>query len=161
MTQTRNLKTSSVLVGLGVVALGTIRHLYQLVLEQRALESAVPFLTNTFLLWLQVVLVLCLILTGLGLAVRSRIGLSCSILGLLGVLVAHVGWYDYSSRTLKGFTDDPVLQRYPHMLPPSLFGLIGARWWDFILLLLFVALLIWEVRVMVKGVGNKVREIVQ
>lgn len=158
MTQTRDLKTSSVLVGLGVVGLGTIRHLYQLVLEQRALESAAPFLTNTFLLWLQVVLVLCLILTGLGLAARSRIGLSVSILGLLGVLVAHVGWYDYSSRTL---TDDPVLQRYPHMLPPSLFGLIGAQWWDFALLLLFVALLIWEIRVLVKAVGNRVREIVQ
>jgi hypothetical protein len=154
MTQAKDLKTS-VLIGLGIVALGVARHFHQFVLEQRTLERAAPFLTNTFLLWLHVVLVLCLMLTALGLAVRSRVGLSCSILGLLGVLVAHVGWYDYSRRTLKVFTDDPAFQKYPQLKPPSLFGLIGANWWDIVLLLLFLALLILEIRVLGKGVRRQ------
>ena len=154
MTQTQDLNTSSVLVGLGIVALGAARHFYQLVVEQRAIERAVPFLTNTFLLWLQVVLVLCLILTALGLAARSRVGLSCSILGLLGVLVAHVGWYDYSSRTLKVFTDDPIFLEHPEIIPPNSFGLIGARWWDLVLLILLVSLLVWEIKALVRWVGT-------
>jgi hypothetical protein len=139
------------LFGWVVVGLGAMRYLYQLVLEVRALDRASPFLTNRVFAWLLIFLLLSLLLVAVGLALRSRIGLGCSIIGLTGVLVGYVGWYHYSNDTLKMLRNESIFPWHPEILPPYSFGLIKGHWWDIALLIMFVSLFMWEIKVLLKA----------
>lgn len=154
-----DLKTNSILIGLAIIALGAALHVYQLVLEARALESASPFLTNTFFAWLQIVLLFALLLAAAGLVMRTRGGLVCSVMGLIGVLLGYLWWFGFSYRNLHLFDDDPIYTQHPELVPPSSFGLIGARWWDLVLLILFIGLLVWEIKMLVTRIKTRNHEV--
>jgi len=70
------------------------------------------------------------------------------ILGLLCVFVGHLGWLHYSQAVLDAMNQDGLYNRHPDLRPPSLFGFVGAKWWDIVLIILFVALFVWEIKVL-------------
>lgn len=143
-------RKSLMLFGLSVVAVAAILHIYQLVLEFRIIEEARPFHAELFPGRLHLFLLLALLVTGIGLAfIRTRAGLICSMLGLVAVFVAHVFWRSYSHTMLFWVNQDGLYERYPDLRPPTLFGLVGAHWWDFVLLAFFVVLFVWEVKLLV------------
>ena len=158
MPRTMPTKKNLVLFGLLVVGAGVILHAYQLVIEWRIIEQTRPFLTHLFPARLQVFLLLSLLLTAAGLAIGTRWALGCSILGLLGVLLGHIRWWHYSRRYLQLFAENPFYADHPEFIPPNSFGLIGATWWDIVLLVLFVTLLIWEVMTLVKMSSNQIKQ---
>lgn len=147
-----------VLFGLAVVTAGAIVHANQLVLELRIIERARPFLTHSFPARLQIFLLTSLLLTAAGLIIGTRIGLVCSQLGLVGVFVGHLGWFSYSYTMLHTVNQNGLYVRHPELVPPSLCGFIGARWWDLVLLILFAVLLVWEIKMLVTRVENRNRD---
>jgi hypothetical protein len=138
------------LFGLAVVIVAAILHAYQLAIESRIEAQARVFEADLFPGRLQLFLLLAFLLTAAGLAViRTRAGLICSMLGLIGVFVAHLFWLEYSHTMLYWVNQDGLYERHPDLRPPSLFGLVDAHWWDFVLLALFVVLFVWEVKLLV------------
>jgi hypothetical protein len=142
--------------GLPLVTLGVILHAYQLVVAVRNMRDAAPFEPDLYPPQLHFVLLLSLLLAAVGLAIGRRWGLVASSLGLLGVLLGYIDWFKVSHRNFQLLTIRPYSE-HPELIPPSLFGFIGARWWDLVLLVLFVALLAWELRVVVKGFSKRGR----
>jgi hypothetical protein len=56
-------------------------------------------------------------------------------------------WYGFSYRTLHANGDDTSFyQSHPEYMPPSTLGLLGARWWDFLVLFLTVIVLAYVIR---------------
>jgi hypothetical protein len=139
-----------VLFGLAVVTVAAILHAYQLVLESRIIEEARPFHAELFPGRLHLFLLLAFLIIAAGLLIGTRVGLVCSLLGLICVFVGHFGWLSYSYKVLHVVNQDGLYERHPDLRPPSLFGLVGARWWDLVLLLLFVVLLAWEIKTLVR-----------
>lgn len=138
------------LFGLSVVAVAAILHTYQLVLEFRIMAEARPFHAELFPGRLHLFLLLAFLVTAIGLTfIRTQAGVICSILGLVAVFVAHLFWRSYSHTMLYWVNQDGLYERHPDLRPESLWGLVGARWWDFVLLPLFVVLFVWEVKLLV------------
>jgi hypothetical protein len=137
-----------VLFGLAVVAVAAILHAYQLVLDTRIIEDA-PH-ADRFPGRLHLLLLLAFLVMAVGLLIGTRVGLVCSLLGLICVLLGHVAWLNYSHAVLYDINQNGLFDRHPDLRPPSLFGFVGARWWDVVLLLLFVALLVWEIKTLVR-----------
>jgi hypothetical protein len=150
----KKLDTNFVLFGMTVIALSAARHLYHLVLVLREIDDASPFLADTYFAWLQVFLLLSFLLAA-GLIVRTRSGVVCSVLGLLGVLLGHLGWFEYTYNNLQLLAHNSFYLKHPELVPPHSFGLIGGRWWDVALLILLVALLVWEIRMLVQKVEKR------
>lgn len=148
-----NEKKRLMLFGLPLVTVGVILNAYQMVLELRIIRESRPFDAYLFPANLRLFFLLCLLLTGVGLAIGRRWSFVASTLGLLGVAFEYVNWWHHSYRLLALHAQEPF-SRYPEIVPPTLAGLVWAKWWDLVLLFLLVALLIWEIRVLVKGVGN-------
>jgi hypothetical protein len=148
MAQGKNL----VLFGLGVVTVAAILHAYQLVLEFRLIGEARPFHAELFPGRLHLFLLISFLLIAAGLLIGTRAGLVCSVLGLICVFAGHVGWISYSYKVLHVVNQDGLYERHPDLRPPSSFGLVGARWWDLVLLLLFVVLLAWEIQTLIKQI---------
>lgn len=142
-----------VLFGLAVVILAAILHAYRLVLESRIIEDA-PH-ADRFPIWLQLYLLFTFLVIAAGLLFGTRVGLTCSILGLLCVFVGHLGWLHYSQAVLDAMNQDGLYDRHPELIPPNIWGFIGARWWDPVLLILFIVLLAWEIKMLVKRNGNQ------
>lgn len=143
-------RKSLVLFGLAVVTVAAIIHGFQLASELRIAKQAYPFEADLFPVRLRLFLFLAFLLAAAGLAViRKLAGLVCSMLGLVGVFVAHLFWISYSHTLLVWVNQDGLYERHPDLRPPSLFGLVGAHWWDFVLLALFVVLFVWEVKLLV------------
>src|SRR2546430_8886417 len=143
-----------VLFGWPIVTLGVILHAYQLVVELRLIRDAPPFEADVFPARLQMFLLLSLLLAAAGLALGRRWGLVASSLGLLGVLLGYTYWFYDSHRSLHTLAQEPFYTKHPEFVPPNLFGLIGARWWDLVLLIMFLALLIWQISVLVRMSGK-------
>lgn len=144
-----------VLFGLAVVTLAAIAHAYQLVLEFRIIEDA-PH-ANRVPAQLQLFLLLAFLMIAMGLLIRPRIGLVCSVFGLIIVFLGHVWWLYYSYAVLYAINYDGLYERHPDLRPQSLFGFAGARWWDVVLLVLFIALLVWEIKMLFTRAENRNR----
>ena len=148
-----------VVFGLAVVTVAAILHAFQLAIESRNEAQARPFEADLFPGRLQLFLLLAFLLTAAGLAfIRARAGLICSMLGLIGVFVAHLFWLSYSQTMLVWVNQDGLYERHPDLRPPSLFGLVGAHWWDFVLLALFVVIFVWEVKLLVSRAHKRNHE---
>ena len=148
--ETKNL----VLFGLPWVTVGVLLHAYQLVVALRMMRDAAPFEPDLFPPRLHFFLLMSLLLAAAGLAIGRRWGLIASSLGLLGALLAYIHWSYVSHRNFQLLTIRPYSE-HPELIPPSLFGFIGARWWDLVLLILFMALLVWEIKVLVNAQSAK------
>lgn len=148
-----------VLFGLAVVTVAAILHTYQLVLETRIIEY-MPH-ADRFPGRLDLFLLCAFLLVAGGLLIGTRMGLICSVFGLIIVFLGHVWWLYYSYALLHLINYDGLYERYPDLRPPSLFGFVGARWWDLVLLILFIALLLWEIKTLVKQDGNQDRTVAQ
>lgn len=136
--------------GFAVVGVAAIIHGFQLASELRIAKQAHPFEADLFPVRLPLFLLFAFLLTAAGLAgIRTRSGLICSMSGLLGVFGIHLLWLSYSHTVLYWVNQDGLYERHPDLRPPSLFGLVGAHWWDFVLLALFVVLFVWEVKLLV------------
>jgi hypothetical protein len=152
MAQGKNL----VLFGLAVVTVAAILHAYQMVLEFRIIEDA-PH-ADRFFVQLQIFLLLAFLLTAVGLAIRRRAALLCSVLGLICVFLGHLAWFLHSHRLLQAINQDRSYERPPpELIPPNIWGFVGARWWDMVLLPLFIALLVWEIKVLLTRVEKRNR----
>lgn len=149
------LSKNLVLFGLAVVTVAAALHAYQLVLELRIIDDA-PH-ADPFLARLQIFLLLALLLTAAGLAIRRRAGLVCSLFGLICVFLGHVAWFSSSHRVLLVMNQDGLYDRHPELIPPNIWGFIGARWWNIVLLALFIVLFVWEIKVLVKSYRNPER----
>lgn len=154
MARTIQQRKKTVLFGLSVVTGGMILQGYQLVVELRIIREARFFEPDLFPARLRAILLLTLLLAAVGLAIGRRWGLVASTLGLGGLLLGYVYWFYDSQRSFRLLAQDQAYTKPPDF-PSSLFGLIGARWWDFVLLMLFMTLLIWEVRTLVKARSNR------
>lgn len=148
-----------VLFGLSVVTVAAILHAYQLVLEFRIIEDA-PH-ADRFPARFHLFLLLVFLLIAAGLVVGRRAGLVCSVLGLICVLLGHVAWLSSNHRMFQAMNQDGFYERHPELRPPSLFGLVGARWWDLVLLILFLALFVWEIKILVTRVEKRDRTAAQ
>jgi hypothetical protein len=147
------------LFGLALVGVAAILHGFQLAIESRIEAQAYPFEADLFPGRLQLFLLFAFLITAAGLAgIRSRAGLICSMLGLLSVFGLHLLWLSYSHTVLYWANQDGLYERHPHLRPPSLFGLVGAHWWDFVLLALFVVLFVWEVKLLVSRAHKRDHE---
>ena len=134
------------LFGLAVVTVAAILHAYQLVVEFRIIEDARH--ADRFPARLQLFLLLAFLVIAAGLLIGTRVGLVCSLLGLLCVFLGHLVWLSYSNDMLYIVNQGGLYDRLPELRPPSLFGFVGARWWDLVLLILFVALFVWEIKLL-------------
>ena len=137
---------SLVLFGLAVVVVAAFLHAYQLVLDTRIIENA-PH-ADRFPGRLHLFLLLAFLVMAVGLLIGTRVGLVCSLLGLICVFLGHVAWLHYSHSVLYVMNQDGLYDRHPELIPPNIWGFIGARWWDVVLLILFSALLVWEIKVL-------------
>jgi len=152
MTRKIDQRKNLVLFGLAVVTVAAILHTYQMVLEFRIIEDAPQ--ADRFFVQLQIFLLLAFLLTAVGLAIRRRAARLCSVLGLICVFLGHVAWFLHSHRLLQAMSLDRRYEQYhPELIPPNIWGFVGARWWDLVLLLLFVALLVWEIKTLVRRDG--------
>lgn len=142
------LSKNLVLFGSAVVTVAAILHTYQLVLETRIAEEAHPFHADLFPGRLHLFLLLAFLVIAAGLIIGKRAGLVCSLLGLICVFVGHVGWFHYSHAVLYAMNQDERYAGHPELIPPNIWGFIGARWWDVVLLILFMALFVWEIKVL-------------
>jgi hypothetical protein len=147
------------LFGFAVVGVAAILHAYQLAIESRIAAQAHPFEADLFPGRLRLFLLLAFLLVAAGLVfIRKLAGLICSMLGLIGVFVAYLFWLEYSHTMLYWVNQDGLYERHPDLRPPSLFGLVDAHWWDFVLLALFVVLFVWEVKLLVSPVHKRNHE---
>jgi protein-S-isoprenylcysteine O-methyltransferase Ste14 len=48
----------------------------------------------------------------------------------------------------QAMNQDGFYDRHPELIPPNIWGFVGARWWDVVLLILFIALFVWEIKVL-------------
>lgn len=141
-----------VLFGVAVVTVAAILHTYQLVLEFRII-AAVPH-ADRFPARFHIFLLLVFLLIAAGLVVGRRAGLVCSVLGLVCVLLGHVAWLSSNQKIFQAMNQNGFYDRHPELAPPILLGFVGARWWDLILLVLFVALLFWEIKTLARRDGD-------
>lgn len=135
-----------VLFGLAVVTVAAILHAYQLVLEFRIIEDA-PH-ADRFPVRLQFFLLLTFLVIAAGLLIGTRVGLVGSLLGLICVFLGYVAWLSHSHKALQAMNQDGLYDRHPELIPPNIWGFVGARWWDVMLLILFIALLLWEIKLL-------------
>lgn len=154
MSEDLRQRKNVVLFGLPLVSVGVILHTYQLVVALRIMRDATPFEPDLFPPRLHFFLLLSLLLAAAGLAIGRGWGLVASSLGLVGVLLGYINWFYVSHRNFQLLAIPPYSE-HPELIPPSLFGFIGARWWDLVLLILFLALLIWQISVLVKVSGKR------
>jgi hypothetical protein len=110
---------------------------YPLLREWQHLERAsqLGILVSSSYAILRVFLILCFIVCATGLLLNNVAGLLTSVLSQFGVLAGYLYWFSYSSRRLSAFEGDPVLSQHPDFMPPHLLGLVGAHWWDFLIVL--------------------------
>jgi hypothetical protein len=154
MSKRLELNINFLLFATTVVALGVIRHIYRLTLLVQATLSAAPFLAVTTLIWLEVFLLFSF-LVGSCLALRTRIGILCSMVGLGGVLLGYVGWFSFTHKELKIFCQNPFYLEHPELVPQHSFGLLGGGWWDILLVISCVILLVWEIKLLVNSHSTK------
>src|SRR5258705_4272862 len=125
------------LFGLPVVTVGVILQAYQMILELRIMKGTKPFDPDLFPVNQRLFLLVCLLIIGVGLAIGRRWSFVVSTLGLLGVALEYVTCCHYTYRLLALYAEEPF-SKHPEIVPPSLVGLVGARWWDLVLLVLLV-----------------------
>lgn len=139
---------SFVLFGLAVVTVAAILHAYQLVLDSRIIEDA-PH-ADRFPGRLHLFLLLAFLLIAAGLLIGTRMGLLCSLLGLICVFLGHFAWFLHSHKRLQAIRLDKAYEQFhPALIPPNIWGFVGARWWNIVLLVLFMVLFVWEIKVLV------------
>jgi hypothetical protein len=161
MSRTIQQRKKVVLFGLAVITGGLILQAYQLVVELRIMRDARFFEADVFPARLRTILLLSLLVAAAGLAIGRRWGFVTSSLGLVGALLGYIYWFYDSHRSFQILAQEPFYTNHPEFVPPNSFGLIGARWWEMVLLMLFVALLIWEVITVVKMSGNRSNSVLQ
>jgi hypothetical protein len=150
-------RNSLVLFGLAVVTLAAILHAYQLVIETRIVKEARPFHADLFPGRLHLFLLCAFLLVAAGLLIGTRMGLICSVFGLMIVFLGHV-WWLYYSYALLHVINYGLYERHPDLRNPSLFGFVGARWWDMVLLILFIALFICEIKTLLETFKRRMSE---
>ena len=133
--------------------LAATAHGYQFAIEWRALQpvAGIYILRSPSFAFLQVFLAASFLVFAIGLLTqtwRKRIGLVVSIVGLICVLLGHVEWYVFTKHTLPDLVGELLRAHRPDMIPPHPLGLIGAKWWDILILLSSAMLLLWEVKVL-------------
>lgn len=97
----------------------------------------------------------CLIVSTLGLCMRSAIGLLVSLSGLLGSGVGYSLWYISSLQTMNLLAVNPYYKTHPEAVPPHYLGFVGAEWWNLVVLVVIAFLVIWELKALLKGFSQR------
>jgi len=152
-SKARTLEAKVTIAGLVFAVLAATAHGYQLIIEWRFLGRATELgiLTSSSFALLQLFFVLSFLTYAVGLLMHNLPRLIISILGLSGALFGYIYWFSYSSRWLKGIRTDMFYAEHPEFVPPHLLGLIGARWWDIVILTLTAVLLILALRALMRS----------
>ena len=135
------MKKGLLISGLVSAAVGTGVHVYRFIVEFRRLGRAAELgiLTSSSFALLQLILILSFACLGFGLLMsQKQIGRTAVVIGLLGVLFGYAGWYWYSSQILSRYLTDSFFAQYPQFIPSQTFGLLGAYWWDPMILIVTV-----------------------
>ena len=135
--------------GLALVIVAVVLHANQLVLESRIIEETRPFHADLFPGRLRLFLLIAFLFIGVGVVIQRRAALVCALLGFVGVFAAHIVWLLYSNMMLHELNVDGLYERHPELRPKSLFGFVGARWWDVVIVILSAALCIWLIKTLV------------
>ena len=153
------MRSRLVIFGVTVALLGITVRAYQFVLEWRFLarNANFPILASSSFALLQIAFILCFVVCATGLLIRNRGGLILSTFGLLGLFVCHIAWHAYTNRSLRVFENEPFYALHPEYIPPHLFGLVGAKWWDIVILFCSVILFIWELKALTVAPSAKSR----
>lgn len=69
-----------------------------------------------------------------------------SSFSFVAILTVYLIWYLYSQHVLGFLLSKPFYQQHREALAPHPLGLIGAKWWNLIVLTMVGILLMWEVR---------------
>lgn len=160
-------------LSLGVISLVTAAIAFQVVYSvgyvngREALAVALSAIgppgvyTNfDFLHWLNILhvgIALGYIMATLGLWSRRAFGFFFSILGLLSVCIVYVWWYQGTQHFLK----NSEVTEYTKLHDPFFteMGMLrGASWWDLLVLLVAMMLLLWQLKTLLgitRSVKNK------
>ncbi len=140
-------------------SLGMIAHGYHFLVESSIVRRAsdMGILMPTGFVRVHLFLVAVFLLAAFGSALGKTKGVLVSLLGLTGIFVGYVAWYLFSARILRSLIID--LAQHPENLPPSIFGLFRAKWWDPVILLLCVMIFVWQVITLVRVLKQQRYEI--
>jgi hypothetical protein len=126
--------------------IGATLHVRQFLIEWRFLNGATRLgvLTSPFFAELQVFFIVAFLVGSAGLLIHRRLGFMISAAGLLAVFLGYVAWRVFTIRQLRLTTDDPFFSGHPEFGPTHMLGLVGAHWWDFVVLGGCLFLFLWE-----------------
>jgi hypothetical protein len=120
-----------------------------LVMERSSLNVYTNFDYTYWLIVKHICVTLCLIISSTGLWLRKNLGLFLSALALAGVCGVYIWWY---IDTLA-FVRNSEASEYTKLNDPffsSIGSLLGATWWDKILLVIVLLLFLWNTLTLVK-----------
>ena len=80
--------------------------------------------------------------------IRNACGIRLFYIGTSMCVRWPLGWLHYSQAVPDAMNQEGLYDRHPELIPPNISGFIGARWLDPVLLILFIALFIWEIKVL-------------
>jgi hypothetical protein len=133
-------------IALVLLLTGATVHVRQLLIEWRFLSGAAKLgvLTSPFFAELQVYFIVAFLVSSAGLLTHRRVGVVISVLGLVAVFLGYLAWRVFTIRQLGLTTDDPYFSAHPEFVPAHTLGLVGAHWWDFVILAGCLTLFVWQ-----------------
>jgi hypothetical protein len=139
-------------LALVLLLIGATLHVRQLLIEWRFLSGAAKLgiLMSPFFAELQVYFIVAFLVSSGGLLFHRRVGFVISVVGLVAVFLGHIAWRVFTIRQLRLTTDDPYFSAHPEFVPAHTLGLIGAHWWDFLILGGCLILFVWELNLLRK-----------
>jgi hypothetical protein len=138
-------------MGIGAFVFAASLHSYRFVIELHYLRKVhqAAVLSSSFFAEFELFFTLVFLVSLIGLLINRLTGMILSILGLAGVITAHVLWYSYSYGTLRALETDIYLKKHPELFPQHFAGLLGAGWWDIVVLIFVVLCLAWRIKSLV------------
>lgn len=128
----------------GAATLATALHTYWLFVDLTKPLEELEILRSPFLPRLLLFMWLCLLVSTVALWTRRLGGLLISMIGLAAVLAGYLFWYINTSQFSKLMPVDSLYHEYPRTL-----GMLGASWWNVVVLVLASLLFIWEAKTFV------------
>jgi hypothetical protein len=119
---------------------------------QRALASGAEIQRSLFFPMILIRISVALVISAASLWFRNAIGLCVSALSLLWVGIEYIGWYNWSWHIKEG----AGIKEFPS-ITPHIANLYGATGWNMVVLLIAVALFVWEVKTFASIVASPYR----
>jgi hypothetical protein len=131
---------------IGVAVLTTAVHVSGEIVDQyKFFQSDLAILRSPTVPRLLLLSGMSLLICTLALCTRRLCGLIVSIFGLLMAGFGYIVWFVYSRWLLKVLAEKSLYENQ-ESLPPHPLGLVGAKWWNLVVLIMVASLLVWEIK---------------